>query len=252
MEFKQDDTVVFKKPVTSHDGEKVAGMGTIGKVTVVGIGLHNGDTNGIEVLCEGEGYFHCRPQDLDILGEVEPDRFQGTVEVTRQNFAEVAQWANKARITTPWTNPVLHVKTGFSENPDYTVSVNVGDRIEKLPDGKFQVWVKPYTPEDRPTEMKKFRTTDPILQARKSVHFLFYNDIGLPLDDVYVVMFASVLGGWKALVSTNVLDNAYYEVTHNGSNGETYVDRYIKEINVKLRPDGVADFTQISDFGRIW
>lgn len=164
-EFKQDDIVIFKKPVTSHDGQKVAGAGTMGKVTVVGIGLHNGDTNGIEVLCEGEGYFHCRPQDLDILGEKE----------------------------------------------------------------------------DRPAEMKKFRTDDPLTQARTMVHQLFY--VGkAPLNDVYVVWFASVLNGWKALVSTNVLDNCYYEVTHDGAKGRTYVDRYVKEFNATVHESGVVGY----------
>jgi hypothetical protein len=106
--------------------------------------------------------------------------------------------------------------------------------------------------EHRPAELKKFRTDDPPMMARQIVHNLFYNYIGLPMEDVYIVWFCSALKNWKALVSTNALDSAYYEVTHNGEKDETYVDRYAKEINVKVRPDGVADFTQVSDFGRIW
>lgn len=32
------------------------------------------------------------------------------------------------------------LKTGFGDNPDFKVEVRPGDRIEKLSDGKFQVW----------------------------------------------------------------------------------------------------------------
>lgn len=47
-------------------------------------------------------------------------------------------------------------------------------------------------------------------------------------EDVYVVWFCKTLQNWKAMVSTNVSDGMYYEVTHNGDKGETYVDVYKK------------------------
>ena len=50
----------------------------------------------------------------------------------------------------------------------------------------------------------------------------------IELDDVYVVWFCYILGGWKALVSTTVPDNMYYEVTYNVAVGETYLDAYKK------------------------
>lgn len=50
----------------------------------------------------------------------------------------------------------------------------------------------------------------------------------ITLDDVYVVWFCKTLQNWKALVSTNVSDGIYYEVTHNGDKNETYVDVYKK------------------------
>ena len=70
------------------------------------------------------------------------------------------------------------------------------------------------------------------------------------MDDIYIVWFCAALHNWKALVSTNVLDNCYYEVTHNGDKDETYVDRYVKEISVTVRPDGVADMRLISEVVR--
>lgn len=50
----------------------------------------------------------------------------------------------------------------------------------------------------------------------------------ITLDDVFVVWWCKTLQNWKALVSTTVPDGMYYEVTHNGDKGETYVDVYKK------------------------
>ncbi len=53
-------------------------------------------------------------------------------------------------------------------------------------------------------------------------------------DDVYVVWFCKTLQNWKALLSTNVNDGMYYEVTHNGDKKETYLDAYKKWENVRF------------------
>ena len=50
----------------------------------------------------------------------------------------------------------------------------------------------------------------------------------ITMNDVYVVWFSKTLQNWKALVSTTVPDNKYYELTYNGDKGETYVDVYVK------------------------
>lgn len=52
------------------------------------------------------------------------------------------------------------------------------------------------------------------------------------LEDVYVVWFTFILGNWKALVSTTIPDGRYYEVTCNKTQGEIYLDTYIKMSNV--------------------
>ena len=51
-------------------------------------------------------------------------------------------------------------------------------------------------------------------------------------DDVFVVWFCKTLQNWKALVSTTISDGMYYEITHNGDKGETYIDAYKKWVNV--------------------
>lgn len=60
----------------------------------------------------------------------------------------------------------------------------------------------------------------------------------MTFSDTYVVWFCKTLQNWKALVSTNVPDGVYYEVTHNGEEdiGQTYLDVYKKIENIAM-PD---------------
>ena len=55
------------------------------------------------------------------------------------------------------------------------------------------------------------------------------------INNVFVVWFCKTLQNWKALVSTNVSDGMYYEITHNGDKNETYVDVYKKWENYKVK-----------------
>lgn len=59
----------------------------------------------------------------------------------------------------------------------------------------------------------------------------------ITVDDVFVVWFCKTLQNWKALVSTNVSDGMYYEITHNGDKHETYVDVYKKWENVCVKDE---------------
>ena len=78
-------------------------------------------------------------------------------------------------------------------------------------------------------------------QARKIVMEYFNSHVDktdnkqITLDDVYVVWFSKTLQNWKALVSTNVSDGQYYEITHNGDKNETYVDIYKKWENYTVK-----------------
>lgn len=54
------------------------------------------------------------------------------------------------------------------------------------------------------------------------------NRAALSPEDVYVVWMCKTLGNNKALLSTNVSDGMYYEITHNGAKGEIYLDAYKK------------------------
>ena len=54
-------------------------------------------------------------------------------------------------------------------------------------------------------------------------------------NDVYVVWFAKTLQNWKALLSTNVSDGMYYEITYNGDKQEAYLDAYKKWENICIK-----------------
>ena len=56
-------------------------------------------------------------------------------------------------------------------------------------------------------------------------------DETLTSHDMYVVWFSKTLKNWKALVSTDKLRGAYFEVTQNGEDQEVYVDYYQKVSN---------------------
>lgn len=96
------------------------------------------------------------------------------------------------------------------------------------------------------TEWIKNVSDSPVDQARQHVVDYFNaraektDSFTITLEDVYVVWFCYTLGNWKALVSTTVNDNMYYEVTHkpehDGSDGPaaTYLDAYRKWENIKI------------------
>lgn len=73
---------------------------------------------------------------------------------------------------------------------------------------------------------------DPPLQARtmvlRTVNEYLNPADHITLEDVYIVHFVYVLSNWKALVSTTIPDDRYYEVTHRAG-GESYIDVYSKE-----------------------
>ena len=62
------------------------------------------------------------------------------------------------------------------------------------------------------------------------------DNVTLTEEDVYIVWFSKTLKNWKALVSTNISDGMYYEITYNGDRRETYLDAYKKWEN-KCIPD---------------
>ncbi|MBQ8054490.1 MAG: hypothetical protein IJ198_11905 [Lachnospiraceae bacterium] len=86
-------------------------------------------------------------------------------------------------------------------------------------------------------------SNDAMLKRAKELVVNYFNDHvevtdnkKITEDDVFVVWFCKTLQNWKALVSTTVSDGMYYEVTHNGDKGETYLDAYKKWENVCI-PD---------------
>jgi hypothetical protein len=63
-----------------------------------------------------------------------------------------------------------------------------------------------------------------------------YTSVPIELGDVFLVWFCKTLQNWKALVATTQGIPTYYEVTHNGDTGETYIDVYSKSYQVIATP----------------
>lgn len=88
---------------------------------------------------------------------------------------------------------------------------------------------EPPNPSDHPSAAKRivFNYAKARLE-RTDTHINFV------YDEVYIVWFCFILGGWKALVSTSLPDGRYYEVTYNRPKNEVYLDCYVKVDNVRL------------------
>lgn len=86
-------------------------------------------------------------------------------------------------------------------------------------------------------------TDEPIAKAKKYVALKINQDrlsagheaVTIE-DDILVVWFCYILGGWKCLVIDNsdfgMIGGHYYEVTYNRDRMETYIDTYVKQSNV--------------------
>jgi hypothetical protein len=60
------------------------------------------------------------------------------------------------------------------------------------------------------------------------------DDLRITKDYVFVVWYCKTLQNAKALLSTNVSDGMYYELTYNGDKKELYLDAYKKWENKKF------------------
>lgn len=86
-----------------------------------------------------------------------------------------------------------------------------------------------------------------IRKAKMCVLETFNNDFPIDIltteatpEDFYVVWFVKVLGNWKALLSTDIVDGHYWEVTYDGNKKQTYVDKYLKVENVVITDEGYS------------
>ncbi len=78
-------------------------------------------------------------------------------------------------------------------------------------------------------EEQKFRKL-----AIEQVKKYCQNVTGITVFETYVVWIVKDLQNNKALLSTNIPDGRYYEVTHDGDKHELYVDVYAKEKNFSV------------------
>ena len=79
---------------------------------------------------------------------------------------------------------------------------------------------------------------DKFLDFCKGIVADYFNDVTdnkqITKKDVFVVWNCKTLQNNKALVSSNVSDGMYYEITYNGDKDEAYIDAYKKWENFKV------------------
>lgn len=66
------------------------------------------------------------------------------------------------------------------------------------------------------------------------IYYNHTNELIISKEDIYVVWSCKTLQNNKALLSTNISDGMYYEVTYNGDKKEIYFDAYKKVLNLKV------------------
>lgn len=123
--------------------------------------------------------------------------------------------------------------------------VSVVEMISDLPFGSLHFVMTPVPAIRRRETVQESRISEPqaeegYLDKARRLVFNFVStmfdksdpEVKFTMGDVYVVWFCKTLQNWKALVSTSLPDQKYYEVTYNGDKKETYVDVYLKVNNI--------------------
>ena len=62
-----------------------------------------------------------------------------------------------------------------------------------------------------------------------------YATDGVPEFEVYIVWKSKILQNWKWLISSDLHDGMYYELTYNGNENEYYLDAYKKIENKVIK-----------------
>ena len=71
------------------------------------------------------------------------------------------------------------------------------------------------------------------------------DNVKISIQDVYVVWMCKALKNSKALLSTNIPDGLYYELTYNGKKDEIYVDVYKKWKNYVVKSEEFNDKAEV-------
>jgi hypothetical protein len=76
---------------------------------------------------------------------------------------------------------------------------------------------------------------DYVIKHTDKTDYIIRECDGKPEFDVYIVWKCKTLQNWKWLISTNLPDGMYYELTYNGDKNEFYLDAYKKFENVVIK-----------------
>lgn len=71
------------------------------------------------------------------------------------------------------------------------------------------------------------------------------DNVKITIQNVYVVWMCKTLKNSKVLLSTNIPDGLYYELTYNGEKDEIYVDVYKKWSNYVVNSEEFNDKAEV-------
>ena len=125
-------------------------------------------------------------------------------------------------------------KTNVSKD----TSVDIKSQVVKKDEGKEKDMLKVDWQDDSAKISKATPSTnsskDMMMRFKEIVadytnaHLDKTDGVKVTTNDVYIVWFCKTLQNWKALLSTNISDGMYYEITVNGDKQEIYLDAYKK------------------------
>lgn len=108
---------------------------------------------------------------------------------------------------------------------------NARDRERELTEGLLDSGINAFDPQIRAKVAVLLHRQESFWDPDSNRSFLE----NLTVNDLYVVTFAYILGGWKCMVSSDTwTDTSYYEVTYDTQNECMYLDWYKKVENAKI------------------
>lgn len=84
--------------------------------------------------------------------------------------------------------------------------------------------------------------------ATKCIYDMYRNNgIDMTEHQIFTVWFSKTLKNGKALISTTVDDDKYFEVTYNGCTKDMYIDEYKKQNNTVINCNEVENIWSYGD-----
>lgn len=159
------------------------------------------------------------------------------IQLLSDNIKMVAEWCGGVEIDGVCIDvPAIRKKINRANISDYIIK-SIRGNFSVMPERKFEGIYKLIKKEVSHVENELINKARKIVfDYVKSEQKTTINHSTFAMDEVIVVWFSKTLQNWKAMVTSTLPYGMYYEVTHNGTKSETYLDVYTKLDNIVI-PD---------------